>query len=189
MTNKNKVIVKILGQEYTIVSDEPREYMQKVSNYVDDKMIEIAERNKKFSTAMIAVLTALNLGDEYYKLREEYEKVHEKFGNPIKELDETKQQLAITKIESEKVDAKYNELSKEYERLKDINSRLKSEYEDTKDEASRLSYELKLKESKLEKSDKIIDDLKNKLLESEVKLVQTKKELQEFIENFDESIS
>ena len=47
MTDKNRVIVKILGQEYTIVGDEPREFMQRVSNYVDDKMNEIAEKKQE----------------------------------------------------------------------------------------------------------------------------------------------
>ncbi len=71
MTVKNKVIVRILGQEYTIRSDESREFVQQVANLIDDKMRAIYDRNKKFSTTWIAVLTALNVGDDYLKLEKE----------------------------------------------------------------------------------------------------------------------
>ncbi len=187
MTNKNKVIVKILGQEYTIVSDEPREYMQKVSNYVDDKMVEIAEKNPKLSTAMVAVLTALNIADEYYKLIEKYNDIQKDLSAPINELEEVKKQLAITTDEVNKKEEKLEKISMKYEELMKDNTILKNEQDDLKDELNRLNYELKLKDSKLKKSDKIIDDLKNKLLDSEVKLIETRKELQEFIEIFDQS--
>ena len=45
----------------------PREHMQRISNIVDDKMRELYDNNKKMSTSMVAVLTALNMTDEYLK--------------------------------------------------------------------------------------------------------------------------
>lgn len=187
MGNKNKVIVKILGQDYTIVSDETREYIQKLSNYVDDKMVEIAEKNKKLSTAMIAVLTALNIADEYYKLLEEYEKMKYEADKPVAELQEVKEQLAVTAAEMNKVNESYEKLYDSYEKLKKASAFIEEENTSLKEELNRLNYEINIKNNKLKKADKIIEDLKNKLMMSEVKLVQTKKELQEFIETFDSS--
>ncbi|MCG8539928.1 MAG: cell division protein ZapA [Clostridia bacterium] len=187
MTSKNKVIVKILGQEYTIVGEEPREFMQKVSNYVDDKMVEIASKNKKFSTAMIAVLTAVNIGDEYFKLLEEYEILKNENGRPIEELEKAKGLLESSTIEISKKDQEYDNLFKKYEELKESFNNIEMNYIDLKEVVNRLSYELNIKDNKLKKSEKIVEDLKNKLVQSEVKLVQTKKELQEFIEAFDNS--
>ncbi len=86
MTVKNKVIVRILGQEYTIRSDESREFVQKVANLIDDKMRAIYEKNKKFSTSWIAVLTALNVGDDYLKLEQEKEQLLYRLENPEGEL-------------------------------------------------------------------------------------------------------
>ncbi|SKC43607.1 cell division protein ZapA [Maledivibacter halophilus] len=187
MMNKNKVIVKILGQEYTIVGDESREFMQRVSNYVDDKMLEIAEKNKKFSTAMVAVLTAINIGDEYFKLFDDYQKLKAENERPTHELEETKKLLEAATIEIKKKTIEYENLLKEYEDMKESLRNTEANYMELREEVNRLSYELNIKNNKLKKEEKINEDLKNKLVQSEVKLVQTKKELQEFIEAFDNS--
>ncbi|SHK12814.1 cell division protein ZapA [Paramaledivibacter caminithermalis] len=186
MTNKNRVIVKILGQEYTMVSDEPREYMQKVANYVDDKMVEIAEKNKKFSTAMVAVLTALNIGDEYFKLADDYHKIKGEHGKPVEELEKAKELLSLSSMKMEKMEKEYEGLLEEYEEMQENFRKMEASYMELREEVNRLSYECNIKDNKLKKAEKINEDLKNKLMQSEIKLVQTKKELQEFIEAFDE---
>ena len=71
MAAKNRVEVRIAGKEYTIIGNESDEYIQKIALYVDRKMGEITTSNNNLSTSMVAVLTALNLADELYKLNEE----------------------------------------------------------------------------------------------------------------------
>ncbi|WP_432663943.1 cell division protein ZapA [Wukongibacter baidiensis] len=185
MTDKNRVIVKILGQEYTIVGEEPREFMQRVSNYVDDKMNEIADKNKKFSTAMIAVLTSINIGDEYFKLLDEYNSFKSERERPVDELEKAKELLASSTVEIEKKEKDYENLLNEYEKMKESFVNIETSYSELKEVVNQLSYELNVKDNKLKKAEKINEDLKDKLVQSEVKLVQTKKELQEFIEAFD----
>jgi cell division protein ZapA len=68
---KNRVEVRISGNEYTIIGNESDEYIQKIALYVDRKMSEITKSNNNLSTSMVAVLTAVNLADELYKLNEE----------------------------------------------------------------------------------------------------------------------
>ena len=65
MDSKNVVSVKIFGQEYSIASDKPREYIMKVADYVDSKMNEIGGGTYQ-STSSVAVLTAINLADELF---------------------------------------------------------------------------------------------------------------------------
>ena len=185
MTDKNRVIVKILGQEYTIVGDEPREFMQRVSNYVDDKMNEIAEKNKKFSTAMVAVLTAINIGDEYFKMLDEHKELKVEHGRPVEELEKAKELLESYTVEAEKKKKEYQDLKDEYEKMKANFMEIEVNYSALKEVVNQLSYESNIKDSKLKKAEKINEDLKNKLVQSEVKLVQTRKELQEFIDAFD----
>lgn len=71
MAAKNRVEVRIAGKEYTIIGTENDEYIQKIALYVDRKMGEITKSNNNLSTSMVAVLTAVNLADELYKLNDE----------------------------------------------------------------------------------------------------------------------
>ena len=80
MGDKNKVTVKIMDRDYTLVSDDSREHMQRVANFVDDKMRETFSSNKKLSTSMIGVLTALNIADELYKVISEKEELEKEDG-------------------------------------------------------------------------------------------------------------
>lgn len=70
MTGKNKVYVRIAGKDYTLVGVESDEYIQKVAMYIDKKMQEIMKVNSKLSTSMAAVLTAINVADDYVKAHE-----------------------------------------------------------------------------------------------------------------------
>lgn len=68
MTQANKLIVKINGVEYTIVSSEDYEYIQKIAMFVDRKMTAISNANTRLSTSMVAVLSAVNIADNYFKI-------------------------------------------------------------------------------------------------------------------------
>lgn len=70
MSVRNKVELRIGGKDYTIVGTEPEEHIQRVGLYIDKKMCEIMKMNNKLSTSMVAVLTAINVADEYFKLRD-----------------------------------------------------------------------------------------------------------------------
>ncbi|MFO7262964.1 MAG: hypothetical protein A6D91_07980 [Bacillaceae bacterium G1] len=70
---KNRVTVDIYGKTYTIRGDAPTEWITQVAAYVDQKMRDIAGRHLYLDTAKIAVLAALNLADEYFRLKQEHE--------------------------------------------------------------------------------------------------------------------
>ncbi len=81
---KKSTKIKIGGIEYTITGYEEPEYMQKVAVYVDKKMNEVRQKCFSLDSAMIAVLTAVNLADENLKLYdrvEELEKEINRLGN------------------------------------------------------------------------------------------------------------
>lgn len=63
----NRLSVKLDGQEYTIVSEESREYMLEISDIVNNKLSDIKIQNNKLSTSMAALLVALNLADDLKK--------------------------------------------------------------------------------------------------------------------------
>ena len=93
MGQKNKVIVKIHGQEYSVVGAEPKEYLLKVSSFVDDKMETIAKANTKLSTSMIAVLTCINIADQYLKVKDHLEEIEKEIQQPRQEISELEKHI------------------------------------------------------------------------------------------------
>lgn len=71
----NRVKVKIYGQEYVIAGDMSREDIIKIAAYVDNKMMEITEAAKMAGgvPSNIAVLSAVNITSEHFKMLEEME--------------------------------------------------------------------------------------------------------------------
>ncbi len=69
MPEKNKLVVKINGREYTLASSESREYMLSLADLVDKKMRQVSASDPMMSTALTAVLTAVNLADDYLRLK------------------------------------------------------------------------------------------------------------------------
>ena len=63
---ENKITVNICGEDYTFVAEETPSYMQKVAAMVDAKMGEILKASH-VSRTDAAVLTAVNLADEFLK--------------------------------------------------------------------------------------------------------------------------
>jgi cell division protein ZapA len=72
---KNRVTVKIFGQNYRLMGNVSTDHIEKVAQFVDQKMGEVAEKNPSLDTAKISVLSAINITDEYFKLQREYEEV------------------------------------------------------------------------------------------------------------------
>ena len=71
----NRVKVKIYGQEYVIAGEMSREDIIKVAAYVDNKMMEITDAAKAVGAvpSNIAVLSAVNITSEHFKMMEEME--------------------------------------------------------------------------------------------------------------------
>lgn len=71
----NRVTVEIYGQHYTMKGTSNAPHMRAVAGFVDDKMREIAQANPRLDTNKLAVLAALIVADEFFKLRQEYEEL------------------------------------------------------------------------------------------------------------------
>lgn len=178
MTVKNKVIVRIMGQEYTLVSDDSREYMQRVSNLVDDKMKEITAANKKLSTSMIAVLTALNSMDEFLKMKDERDLLLKKLDDPSIEVAELRKKLLEAQKEAELKNHDLNQQSEEFEKM------LKNS-KDYENGLSTLRNKIDELNRKLAEKDVMLRAMESEKMEMAERLSLKEKELIEFIDNFD----
>ncbi|HHW06721.1 MAG TPA: cell division protein ZapA [Clostridia bacterium] len=70
---KKRVVVTIFDQEYVVKSQEEESYVQELASYLDRKMRDINRKSPHLSPHKVAVLTALNLVDELFKVQREYE--------------------------------------------------------------------------------------------------------------------
>ena len=72
---KKKVVVEIFGETYPLKSDEPADYVRQLAKLVDDNMRDVAKKTRSFSGSTIGVLAALQLADEYCKLKKDYDEL------------------------------------------------------------------------------------------------------------------
>jgi cell division protein ZapA len=71
MTEAPVIHIEVHGQQYPIRTHlEPR-YVQDLAHYVDRKMRAAAEASPSSDTVGLAVLTALNIADEFFRAREQ----------------------------------------------------------------------------------------------------------------------
>lgn len=70
-----KVTAKILGEDYTIRGRASEEHILRIARFVDDKMLQVAQAHPKLGTSRVAVLAAINMADELFKIKEQYEQL------------------------------------------------------------------------------------------------------------------
>jgi cell division protein ZapA len=64
------VRIEILGREYFIKSDEGEERVKEIAEYVNRKIKEISDTSKTVSTLNVAILAALNIAEDYFRIME-----------------------------------------------------------------------------------------------------------------------
>lgn len=91
---KERFSIKILGQEISVLSDSGDEHVTKVVDYINKKAEEIGKESSNMTTLNIAILVALNVADEYFKVKQVKEELciqlesrSERLINLIKEIN------------------------------------------------------------------------------------------------------
>ena len=95
---KNRVTVTIAGQEYTLVATEDQGYVEKVAQHVDAQMKQVLE-GARVSLVDGAVLTAVNIADEYFKEVEASENLRRQLKEGLEEASRLKAELSEAKRE------------------------------------------------------------------------------------------
>ena len=84
---KIRTTVRIAGKDYTIASYDSEEYVNRVADWVNRRMEELAAATK-LPAAQLAVLTAVNAADDMMKSRDEIRRLKA-------ELDDLRQQMEV----------------------------------------------------------------------------------------------
>ncbi|HEY9062871.1 MAG TPA: cell division protein ZapA [Pseudobacteroides sp.] len=113
MEVKNKVNIRVAGKDYTLVGVESEEYLQKIGLYIDKKMNEIMKVNTRLSTSMAAVLTAINIADDYFKSFEEEKRLQKELDDAQAELERLKEANKALTAENAALQSKNTDLQLE----------------------------------------------------------------------------
>ena len=182
----NRVKVKIYGQEYVIAGEMSREDIIKVAAYVDNKMMEITDAAKAAGAvpSNIAVLSAVNITSEYFKMLEEMEDLKrmnfqlEKDAQHYVQLwDESKKNYMDYKEETQAIVLQKDELMNQL-RARDMEiQQLKAVAEAAKTQAA----------NSMEEVVKEIEDkcreLENSFFDLQMENLQLKRELEKYKNN------
>lgn len=95
---KNKVVVSIAGQEYTMVAVEDENYVRKVAAHVDGQVREVLDQGR-LSLADGAVLAALNIADQYFREQAAAENLRRQVKEGLEEAAKLKSELSECKRE------------------------------------------------------------------------------------------
>ncbi|MHB1610415.1 MAG: cell division protein ZapA [Sulfobacillus sp.] len=66
-----RTTVTIYGEEYQLKGDLPEEVVQALAHHVDSRMRILASKSPRVSPTRLAVLTALNLTEELFRIQAE----------------------------------------------------------------------------------------------------------------------
>ena len=94
---KNKVVVTIAGQEYTMVAVEDEAYVRKCADYVDSQLRDLMSNKLPKETA--AVLAAMNMADLYFKEQDAAENLRRQIKENLEEASRLKTELSEAKRE------------------------------------------------------------------------------------------
>lgn len=120
MKNESKVLIG--GNVYTLSGDESEEYLQRVALYMNKKMDEVrnSENGKKLNTRLQSVLLAINIADDYFKMKtqtEENEGMESQMKNEMAslrlEVEQLQNQLKSKDQDIEKLENDINHYKKE----------------------------------------------------------------------------
>jgi cell division protein ZapA len=72
--------VKIFDQVYNVRADKESAYISSLAEFVDSRMREISRGTPTVDTLRVAVLAALNIADDYFKLKQKHAEVDKNIG-------------------------------------------------------------------------------------------------------------
>lgn len=70
---EHSITFQIMGDNYAVKGSDKPEDMQAIVNYLESVIESIRSTNPKLMKSQVAVLAALKIADELFKLRQEYQ--------------------------------------------------------------------------------------------------------------------
>jgi cell division protein ZapA len=149
--NKNRVTVEIMGQQYTMLGQGSEEYLHSIALHVDKKMRELSKKGCTMNNTMLAVLTALNIADEFFGLKQDLEIAQKQAAKPGKELEDARYRLRKAGEEAARLKAEIENLKQQLANSQEEASNIYSEWlKAQKESKEAMDYIERLEEQKME---------------------------------------
>ncbi|NMP22369.1 cell division protein ZapA [Sulfobacillus harzensis] len=75
MGEQIRTTVTIYGEDYSLVGDLPEDVVKALAYHVDNRIRVLASKNPRVSLNRLAVLTALNIAEEFFELQEQHQEL------------------------------------------------------------------------------------------------------------------
>lgn len=133
MSAKTNAEVVIGGKVYTLSGFESEEYLQKVASYINNKISEAEELEsfKHLTPDMRAILTELNIADDYFKAKAQAEKLELDLEAKEREIYNLKHDLISNQVQTETNTQRIEELEAENKELLLNKTKLEAALEDS----------------------------------------------------------
>lgn len=131
MPSKNNTEVVIGGKVYTLSGYESKEYLQKVADYINDKLNEFMENDvfRRQSAEFRSTLMYLNIADDYFKAKKNADTLETEIAAKDKESYDLKHELIAAQIKIDSSAKECKELKEEINKLQKNIVRLQTELE------------------------------------------------------------
>ena len=116
-SSKNYTEVLIGGKVFTLSGFESEEYLQKVSTYLNHKIDECGNNDRKQNAETRSILLALNIADDYFKAKKQGGSLERDIEVKDKEMYELKHELISVQIKLENAEAAMDKLKEENKEL------------------------------------------------------------------------
>lgn len=119
MAAKTDAEVIIDGKVYTLSGYEEEEYLQKVANYINNKISEFDSNDemRKFQGQMRSTLIELNIADDYFKVKDQMKKLENDVEEKDKEMYNLKHEIVTKQCDIEKAEKVIEKLRAENKEL------------------------------------------------------------------------
>lgn len=132
MSAKTSTEVVIDRKVYTLSGYEGEDYLQKVASYINGKIseLEAVEEYRHITPNMKNTLIQLNIADDYFKAKNQIEKLERDIENKDKEIYDLKHDLISNQVKTETAEESMKNLEKENKELLLNKARLEAALED-----------------------------------------------------------
>lgn len=179
MSNKNRLSVRILGQDHYLITTDDQQYVENVARLVDDRMQAILKSNSSLSYTKIAILTALNLADDLMKTRDKIDEIMPEQDLPKSDIEETKKQISSLTQHVSDAEGLYDNILSEFEMIKSVRT-------DQEVQLRKLVEQIESMCGDIVSSDEALDRATVRIAELEEKLLLRESEIAEYMKVFDE---
>ena len=206
MGDSSRVTVKIYDQEYTIAGNSSGEQFVVVANHVDTLMHELAAGLPALPVSSLAVLTAVNIADDYFAekdraaelesvitdlkkdanhyiqmwedAKQSFKQYKEDAQNSIEQLQELQRIYNMKNVELSKANSALEEMKGRYESVRSDLLQAKSEYSRAKAEMEQAKSQANQARAGLKRAEEALSNAREELEEKEMELDITKEDLE-----------